>query len=398
MARWPFGRLREDTDIVSRIAEVRAQDGVLLRGKLTLHFSSAVAADEGDGAAELVVRYLRLACDEVPTGAELLGSEAAIGAELAARVCLDVPWVRAIHLQGLHVVGGPRGTPQPPSAEAPAWLRAASKALAELSPPSSGTSVEASSGKRPIQVAEAPLPPSSGAQSKTAKHASPVSGAEARREPTVRRKPSVPQLQVASVRLQLPRTASPYEVARRLTPLVRDASARVLVAFVRAYDLLGVRRVAIDSANSEMLDDLAAHPDSAPGSYMASHDMELARWRTALGEGCLSRLARETSLIALFLALSALDEVGVASGVRVEIVEALAWASFSNEDLLADLPRYQYALAPTITDEATTQLAMILSAKSPAGIQEALSPLFEHLQDELVAAATLAKEAMLGRE
>lgn len=472
MGLWPFGRSREDVDVVSRIVDVRAQDGVAVRGKLTVRFTVMLAAEEAEETAELCSKFLRLMIDEVPTSAELLGQDAAIGAEITARVVPERPLVRALDLHGLHVVGDPGHLRSAPSEQAPQWLRnppvgasgdaQPSSALrpesrrpaaqlpatmpAAASPPSSARVAAPSpqsprispASVRPPKISTRPPPrtpeitpaspmaairrssrPAPAGDHGHLFRALPNDGGEApaypgalrapspglpRVEisdslppPSIRsphRKPSAPQLRAASVRLGLPVTASPYEVARRMTPLVRDTSSRILIAFLRAYDLTGVRHVSLDAADSDVLGTLVAPSDGAPGTYGASHGIEVARWREAIGEARMTRLARETNLVALFLTLSALDEVGVHRGLTVEVIEGLASAAFSEEELIADLARYTYALAPTPAEETSMQLIAILSVEAPAGIERALTPLFETVRDELAAAAMLAKDAM----
>jgi hypothetical protein len=195
-------------------------------------------------------------------------------------------------------------------------------------------------------------------------------------------------------RLFLPPGAGPYEVARGLTPLFRDTAGRILVAFLRTYDLTVVRRVPFDAVEGDILSSLTAPSDGAPGTYAASHAAEIQRWRDAFGAPTLEKLQREANLAAAALAFESLSAEGVEQRIANAVLEGLASAAFGDPDMIIDLGRYLFPANETIAAETLANMIDIAGEGMPPGLEPALEPLFASLREEVSAASVIAKEVM----
>jgi hypothetical protein len=195
--------------------------------------------------------------------------------------------------------------------------------------------------------------------------------------------------------LPLPTGAGPYEVARGLTPLFRDTAGRILVAFLRTYDLTVVRRVPYEFVEGDILSSLTAPSDGAPGTYIASHAVEIHRWREAFGAPKLDQLQREANLAAAALAHEMLTLEGVPASMTSAVIEGLAGSAFGDPDMLLDLGRYLFPAHDATSTETLANMIAIAGEGMPPGLEMALEPLFMSLREEVAAAALLAKEVML---
>lgn len=184
-------------------------------------------------------------------------------------------------------------------------------------------------------------------------------------------------------------------MARGLTPLFRDTAGRILVAFLRTYDLTVVRRVPFDAIESDILASLTAPSDGAPGAYVASHSAEIQRWREALGAPKMEKLEREANLASAALAFEGLAAEGVSQRNADAVVEGLAGAAFGDPDLIIDLGRYLYPTNETTHAETLANMIRVAGEDMPPGLENALEPLFASLREDVAAAAQIAKEVML---
>lgn len=268
---------------------------------------------------------------------------------------------------------GPRSSSS--SAQMPAILlpdeaSASSRSYSNLSPPSS--------------PAPASAPPSSlAAASRRASARPPPAAIAARRR-------------MVAARFPLPAGAGPYEVARGLTPLFRDTAGRILVAFLRAYDLTVIRRVPFDAIESDILSSLTAPSDGAPGTYAASHAAEINRWRSAFGASTMDKLQREANIAAAAIGHEMLSAEGVAQRTVNAVVEGLSGSAFGDPEMLIELGRYLFPAHPTMSAETLASMIEIAGEDMPPGLETALDPLFVSLREEIAAAALIAKDVMTG--
>lgn len=234
-------------------------------------------------------------------------------------------------------------------------------------------------------------PPSTGPRSAPPPSVGPHSRASHRPPPAA----IAARRRVVAAKLPLPNNAGPYEVARGLTPLFRDTAGRILVAFLRAYDLTVVRRVPFDAIESDILASLTAPSDGAPGAYVASHAPEIQRWRDALGAPKMEKLEREANLAAAALAFEGLAAEGVSQRNADAVVEGLAGSAFGDPDLIIDLGRYLYPANETTHAETLANMITVAGEDMPPGLENALEPLFASLREDVAAAAQIAKEVMI---
>lgn len=196
-------------------------------------------------------------------------------------------------------------------------------------------------------------------------------------------------------RLPLPTGAGPYEVARGLTPLFRDTAGRILVAFLRTYDLTVVRRVPFEGVESDILSSLTAPVDGPPGTYSASHATEIQRWRDAFGAPKLEQLQREANLAAAALAHEMFTAEAVPTSMTAAVVEGLAGSAFGDPEMILDLGRYMFPARESTSAEVLASMIEMAGEDMPPGLEGALDPLFASLREEIAAAAEIAREVML---
>ncbi|MEZ4298606.1 MAG: hypothetical protein R3B70_26880 [Polyangiaceae bacterium] len=200
---------------------------------------------------------------------------------------------------------------------------------------------------------------------------------------------------VVASRLHLPNGAGPYEVARGLTPLLRDTAGRILVAFLRTYDLTVIRRVPFDAVEGDILSSLTAPSDGAPGTYTASHSAEIQRWREAFGSAKLDKLQREASLAAAAVAFEALSAEGVPSRAANAVLEGLAGSAFGDPDMILDVGRYLFPAHDTLAIEALASMIALAGEDMPPDLEPALEPLFASLREEVTAAALIVRDVIV---
>jgi len=110
-----------------------------------------------------------------------------------------------------------------------------------------------------------------------------------------------------------------------------------------------VRRVPFDGIESDILSSLTAPVDGPPGTYTASHAVEIQRWRDAFGALKLDLLQREANLAAAALAHEMFTIEGVPTSMTAAVVEGLAGSAFGDPEMILDLGRYMF---PTLESAA----------------------------------------------
>lgn len=299
---------------------------------------------------------------------------------------------------------GPRRPPSSPrfAAVAPPAGRLAppgnprfgSSPPAPLRPPSHPRMSAVSLAEEPAASSRGSMlhgPPSAGPRSAPSSPVGPSSRSASRPPPAA----VAARRRVVAARLFLPSGAGPYEVARGLTPLFRDTAGRILVAFLRMYDLTVIRRVPFDAVETDILSSLTAPADGAPGTYLASHTTEIHRWRDAFGAAKMDLLHREANLAAAALAFEGLSTEGVPQSMANAVVDGLAGSAFGDPDMTIDLGRYLYPANETTSAETLVNMIAVAGEDMPPGLENALDPLFTSLREEVAAAALIAKDVML---
>lgn len=382
MGFWPFGREPADIEMVSRVVSAVVQSGHRVRGKLTIHFSEPQrqgdADHAGDRAASLAIALLK----EQPDHGKVIGAEVALSAELGQRYPGDLARARAVELAALHVVGDPALSDE---------LRRASSqsgSMPAVVPPASGRpppqeQSSAGGGKPLSQIPRSAPPPSN------TPPAPPVAPSQL---PPRRRGSS----QIRSIQsLLMPPGTTPLAMGQFVAPLVKDSAARLLIGFLRAHDLIGVRGVTIDDGSAETLATLVPASDAALGGYEASRAGEITRWQATLGQGPMFALHHEVRVAAAHLAREALAQAEVMPQLADAVVEAICQHAFADEaGVLTELGRFPTALTPAFVSTLAQNLTRIAgTSEDPGSIAAALTPLVGTVRDDLAVAASIIKQS-----
>lgn len=382
MGFWPFGRDPADIEIATRVITAATQNGVKVRGKLTIHFGEPQRKDDADAAADRCATVAIALLREAPEHERLIGAETQLNAQLLSRYPSNIPPARAVELAALHVVGDPTlsdelrrassstmaplSSPQPPRSGVPS---AATRSSSPSAPP---RSTSPSSNPAPISVAS-PQPPHAGY------------GAPPRRRGSS---------QIRSIQsLLMPPGSPPSAMGTFVAPTLRDSAARLLIGFLRAHDLITLRRVVIDEGSAEMLANLVPGSDAAPGGYEASRAVEIARWTQAIGADVVSALHDEANVISILIARDAMARAEVNRTLAAAVLDAALSAAFpGEEDRYADGGRFPDASTPGFTDAIAHGLARIAGCgDDPAAMTAALRPLLVLIQEDLATSAMIVK-------
>jgi len=379
MGFWPFGRDPADIEIATRVITAATQNGVKVRGKLTIHFGEPQRKADADAAADRCATVAIALLREAPEHQRLIGAETQLNAQLLARYPGSIPPARAVELAALHVVGDPTLSDE--------LRRASSSSLAPLSsqqPPRStpqpGSGRPPSTPPRSATSSSIPAPLSTSPQPPHAGYGVPP-----------RRRGSS---QIRSIQsLLLAPGTPPSGMGAFVAPTLRDSAARLLIGFLRAHDLITLRRVVIDESSAEMLANLVPSSDAAPGGYEATRSVELARWTQAIGADVVSALHHEANVICVFIARDAMARAELNRTLAAAVLAAAVSAAFANEEAhYADGGRLPDASTPGFTDTVAHELVRIAGCgDDPAAMTAALRPLLALIQEDLATSAMIVK-------
>ena len=389
MPFWPFGREPANIEIATRVITAATQNGVKVRGKLTIHFSDAQRQASADAAADRCATVAIALLREAPGHERLIGAENQLNTVLLARYPNDIPTARAVELAALHVVGDPTLSDE--------LRRASSSGSIPPMPPSTQpprAMAPSASGVPSVRAATASAPPRSLSPSSVpAPHhpSSPAPQHAGYGAPPRRRGSS----QIRSIQsLLMPPGTPPSTMGAFVAPTVRDSSARLLVGFLRAHDLITLRRVVIDESSAEMLASVVPVSDAPPGGYEASRAAEIARWSQAIGVGVVSALHHEASIVTMHLARDAMGRVDLNRALAAAVVDATTSAAFPDqpEATFADTGRFPDASTPAFTDTAVHGMTRIAGCgDDPTAMTAALRPLLALIQEDLATSAMIVK-------
>jgi hypothetical protein len=427
MPFWPFGREPAEIEIVTRVITAATQNGVKVRGKLTLHFSEGQRQADADVAADRCATVAIALLREAPDPERLIGVETQLSAQLLARYPGDVATARAVEIAALHVLGNPTlsdelrrtnsgspGTPLPPTtmppprpltpsnsgaasvrtsqlpSVAPPSRAPSSRSPSSLSPPSQAPASLSPASLSPASLSPASLSPSS--LPAPASMSSPLPPHAGYGAPPRRRGSS----QIRSIQsLLLPPGTPPAGMGAFVAPTVRDSSARLLIGFLRAHDLITLRHVVIDETSAEMLANLVPASDAPPGGYEASRSAEIARWSQALGADVLTALHHEVNAVSVFLTRDAILRIDLNRTLAAAVIDASISAAFpGEEERFAGPARFPDATTPAFTEAVVHELTRIAGCgDDPAAMTAALRPLISLIQEDLSTSATIVKLA-----
>ena len=411
MPFWPFGREPAEIEIVTRVVTAATLNGVKVRGKLTLHFSEPQRQTDADAAgdrcATLAIALLR----EAPEHERLIGAETQLNAQLLARYPGDIAAARAVEIAALHVVGNPTlsdelrrasstsnaplppTTLPPPRALSPSNSGAASvrsPQLPSVPPRSSSPASLAPASLAPASLSPASLAPSS--MPAPISMSSPHPPHAGYGIPPRRRGSS----QIRSLQsLLLPPGTPPAGMGAFVAPTVRDSSARLLIGFLRAHDLITLRRVVIDERSAETLANLVPLSDAPPGGYEASRSAELTRWSQAIGADVVSALHHEVNAVSVYLTRDAILRADLNRTLAAAVIDASISAAFpGEEERFAGPARFPDASTSAFTDAVVHELTRIAGCgDDPEAMTAALRPLIVLIQEDLTTSAMIVKIA-----
>lgn len=426
MPFWPFGREPAEIEIVTRVVTAATQNGVKVRGKLTLDFSEPQRQADADAAADRCATVAIALLREAPEHERLIGAETQLNAQLLARYPGDIAAARAVEIAALHVVGNPtlsdelrrassasiaplapatlpppraltpsnsgassvltpRMPSVPPRSAAPSSLSPASLAPASLAPASLAPASLAPASLSPASLAPSSLPAPLSVSSPIPPHAG--YGVPPRRRGSS---------QIRSLQsLLLPPGTPPSGMGAFVAPTVRDSSARLLIGFLRAHDLITLRHVVIDESSAEMLANLVPVSDAPPGGYETSRAAEIARWNQAIGAEVLTALHHEVNAVSVFLTRDAINRAELNRTLATAVIDAAVSSAFpGEEERFANLTRFPDASTPAFTDAVVHELTRIAGCgDDPEAMTAALRPLIALVQEDLTTSAAIVKIA-----
>jgi hypothetical protein len=173
---------------------------------------------------------------------------------------------------------------------------------------------------------------------------------------------------------------------------------RILVAYLRAHDLVGVRHVVIDEGSAEMLATLVPASDAPPGQYEQSRATELQRWQGVLGDAAMAALQHEVRVAALYLVRQAFAAVELMPALADAVLDGVYQAAYGNE---AGMLREVTAIPPSAPADFALGLASRMTtiagtSDDAASIAAAMAPLVGTVEEDLKVSAMIIKASSGG--
>lgn len=416
-----------DIESASRIVNSTTKDTRRVRGKLTLHFVKPQTQSDADEAADRCAMIAEAVLCEADSHEQIIGAETELASSIRLRLPPQVPQVRSLELAALHFVGDP-GTsaalrrastsslravtvpqgmqgalgpnriatpapPPPPAAAGPANTpNSASPSgsfrvgpLSSTSPPSSAPSSSPSSTpglsqSGSFRAGNLNAPPSTSFSGPTS---APRTGPPKRA--------TIGRMRAISPGMMIPAGSPPDVIGQGVAPFLRDSAGRVLVGFLRAYDLLTLRGLALEGS-AEMLAALVPVSDAPLGGYEASRTAELGRWQNTFGDTVFQRVRREAQVVAMFLGHRALTQAGVPQNIMMEVLQEAAPLAFSGErGMVLEMTRYVGVPEENLVTALCENIVPVVGHGDADALAAALAPLVDSVKEELTVMATIAK-------
>lgn len=390
MGFWPFGKGKDkadegDVDFVSRVVAAKSGDGATIRGKLTVHLNEPGSQATADEVVSKCVPLMTEIIREAAIHEDLLDEEAHVAAKILMRLGASETRIRSLEVVALHVVGDapPSATPRAPSV---APSRRPSSLPAERRPPS----VPAPVSHRPAPVSHPPTShrPEPAARPPLSSRASAGSGAPSRR-------PSSGQILAVRSEPIVPPNASPDRIGKAISPLARDAATKLLIAILRAYDLLVIRRLSVD--DSPDLVAAVMPTSSAPlGFFADSRAEEIDRWEQALGLLKLEALKTEAATLTCALLHKSLEHARIPMSTATTILEKTSEGAFHEDSAaLGQLGRYLLLVEVSPASELCEALLKLLGHTDELRkLEQVLTPVLASLQEDMSLAASQARASL----
>ncbi len=383
-----------DVEIVSRIITAKMRNERRLRGKLTLTFADPQTQGDADIAADRCASIAEDIVSEAADHEQILAGEAEFVSAIRRRLPIDIPPLRSLDLAGLHVVGDPIAS---------SHLRRSTATFRAVTPPSTHPS------SSPYAVTQVPPPPSAVPTNRTPSSAPgmrSISGTPGSGVPSVQatvvsrvaastKRPTMSRFRAVPPAMALPPGSPPQAIARVLGPFMSDCAARVLVGFLRAYDLLVLRGLALEEGSAEMLAAVVPVSDAPVGGYEASRTAELTRWQNSFGSATFQRLRRECQVIAVFFAHKSLNQQDIPQNITFEILQEATPLAFTGEtNVLLGMSRWLQLEESEVLPNLCAHLTDLVGHGNARDLATALRLVVASVNEDLSMASTLAKEAV----
>jgi hypothetical protein len=381
-----------DVEIVSRIITAKMRNERRLRGKLTLHFADPQTQSDADQAADRVASIAEDVVGDAADHEQILAAESEFVSAIRRKLPIDIPPIRAIDLAGLHVVGDPIASSN---------MRRSTATFRAVTMPS------AQAASSPYATTQAPPPPPAppnrpGSTSTFRTASSPPAAATPgtltppqSRAVASSKRPTMSRFRAMSPAMVLPPGSPPHAIARMLSPFLSDCAARILVGFLRAYDLLVLRGLALEEGSAEMLAAVVPVSDAPLGGYEASRTAELTRWQNSFGQATFSRLRRECQVAAVFFAHASLLKRDILQNITLEILqEATPLAFAGDSNVLLGISRWIQLGDDEVLPALCAHLTDLVGHGNPQELATALRLLIASVNEDLVLASTMAKDAV----
>ena len=174
-----------------------------------------------------------------------------------------------------------------------------------------------------------------------------------------------------------------------------DCAARVLVGFLRAYDLLVLRGLALEEGSAEMLAAVVPVSDAPVGGYEASRTAELTRWQNSFGSGTFQRLRRECQVMAVFFAHKSLNQQDIPQNITFEILQEATPLAFAGEtNVILGMSRWLQLPEDDVLPALCAHLTDLVGHGNPHDLATALRLVVASVNEDLSLASSLAKEAV----
>jgi hypothetical protein len=193
----------------------------------------------------------------------------------------------------------------------------------------------------------------------------------------------------------VPVGATPEGAGKALVPLMRDASTKLALGILRAYDLLVVRQVPLDEGETAMAEAIVPVSSAPLGFFAESRIEELVRWQSMLGEDRYVALTIEATTMLAYLFYEALRSVQIDQGTITTVVERMSEGAFPDrKGSISQLGRYLLSSERTAAAELTAGVIRAVGHDSELKrLDVILMPLLASLQDDVAIAAAQVRTA-----
>lgn len=394
MGLWPFGKGKdskpaptdeeEEVERASRVLTIALPSGVLVRGKLMVHFHDALPVTRADRTMELLRKTIEEDVAKLASLDQILAQQTNVLTDAIQRLPDAAPRPRTIEIVALHTLDDTSGraTPSsiPPSAMPPG-LRPSEPAADALHAAPQASRVM-TPRPAPVVTGRAPM------------DSAPASVAM----PTSRRASSSQMLSVRGAPL-VPTGATAEHAGKALAPLLRDAGTKLILGVLRAYDLFAVRKMALNESDTEIIEAMVPVSSAPLGFFWESRSDEFQRWTETLGEASFDALRAETEAASVYLFYQSLEHARVETTALNVVLERSSEGAFSDgKAALAKLGRYLHPAEGTAVAELAASIVRALGHRSDLGrLDLVLTPLLAALQDDLSIAATQVRHTVVAK-